>query len=83
MSIPASIAEGFRRWSKPDKARSANIAEGSVEECRCFLIPARDLVFNLRRHSCRPPSGTGPTSPARLPSRSSAAPSEAALPPPT
>ena len=45
VSIPANIAEGFRRRSKPDKARFLNIAEGSVEECRYFLILARDLGY--------------------------------------
>src|ERR1700756_5157122 len=34
VSIPANIAEGFRRRSKADKARFMNIAEGSVEACR-------------------------------------------------
>ncbi|MCC6368343.1 MAG: four helix bundle protein [Bryobacterales bacterium] len=45
VSIPANIAEGFRRRSKPDKARFMNIAEGSVEECRYFLILATDLGY--------------------------------------
>ena len=47
VSIPANIAEGFRRRSKADKARFIfmNMAEGSVEECRYFLILARDLGY--------------------------------------
>ena len=45
VSIPANIAEGFRRRSKPDKARFLNIAEGSVEECRYFLILAKGLGY--------------------------------------
>lgn len=45
ISIPANIAEGFRRRSKADKARFLNIAEGSLEECRYFLILARDLGY--------------------------------------
>jgi hypothetical protein len=32
VSIPASVAEGFRRHGKADKARFMNLAEGSVEE---------------------------------------------------
>jgi four helix bundle protein len=45
VSIPANIAEGFRRRGKPDKARFMNIAEGSIEECRYYLILARDLGY--------------------------------------
>ena len=44
-SIPANIAEGFRRRGRADKARFMNIAEGSVEECRYFLILAKDLGY--------------------------------------
>jgi four helix bundle protein len=45
VSIPANIAEGFRRRGKPDKARYMNIAEGSLEECRYYLILAKDLGY--------------------------------------
>ena len=45
VSIPANIAEGFRRRSKADKARFMSMAEGSVEECRYFLILAKDLGY--------------------------------------
>ncbi len=45
VSIPANIAEGFRRRGKPDKARFMNMAEGSVEECRYYLILAKDLGY--------------------------------------
>jgi four helix bundle protein len=45
VSIPANIAEGFRRRGKADKARFMNMAEGSVEECRYFLILASDLGY--------------------------------------
>ena len=45
VSIPANIAEGFRRRGKADKARFMNVAEGSVEECRYFLILASDLGY--------------------------------------
>ena len=34
ISIPANIAEGFRKQSEQDKARFLNISEGSLEECR-------------------------------------------------
>src|ERR1044071_6286141 len=45
VSIPANIAEGFRRRGKADKARYMNIAEGSLEECRYFLILVKDLGY--------------------------------------
>jgi four helix bundle protein len=44
VSIPANIAEGFRRRGKAEKARYRNIAEGSVEESRYYLILAQDLA---------------------------------------
>src|SRR4029077_15481678 len=40
VSVPANIAEGFRRRGKVDKARFMNLAEGSLEECRYYLILA-------------------------------------------
>ena len=45
VSIPANIAEGFRRRGKADKARFMNLAEGSLEECRYYLILAHDLSY--------------------------------------
>ncbi|MCB0284427.1 MAG: four helix bundle protein [Calditrichaeota bacterium] len=45
ISIAANIAEGFRKHSLPDKARFLNIAEGSLEECRYFLILSKDLKY--------------------------------------
>ena len=39
-SIPANIAEGFRRRGKTDKALFMNLAEGSLEECRYYFDPA-------------------------------------------
>jgi len=45
VSIPANIAEGFRRRGKADKARFMNMAEGSIEECRYHLILAKDLGY--------------------------------------
>ena len=45
VSVPANIAEGFRRRSKPEKARFPNMAEGSLEETRYFLILTRDLGY--------------------------------------
>jgi four helix bundle protein len=45
VSIPANIAEGFRKKGRSDKARFFNIAQGSLEECRYYLILARDLKY--------------------------------------
>lgn len=45
VSIPANIAEGFKKRGKQDKARFMNIAQGSVEECRYYLILAGDLHY--------------------------------------
>jgi len=45
VSIPANIAEGFRRRGPGDKARFMNMAEGSIEECRYYLILAKDLGY--------------------------------------
>jgi four helix bundle protein len=38
VSIPANIAERFKKKSKLDKARFLNIAQGLAEECRYYLI---------------------------------------------
>jgi len=45
VSIAANIAEGFRKRSPSDKARFMNISQGSIEECRYYLILARDLEY--------------------------------------
>ncbi|PYV15519.1 MAG: four helix bundle protein [Acidobacteria bacterium] len=45
VSIPANIAEGFRKRGKADKARFMNTAEGSIEERRYYLILAQDLGY--------------------------------------
>lgn len=49
VSIPANIAEGFRKQSKQDKARFLNISEGSLEECRDYTILAHDLGYLDKR----------------------------------
>lgn len=45
VSVPANIAEGFAKRTKPDKARYMNIAEGSLEESRYYLLLAQDLGY--------------------------------------
>jgi len=45
VSVPANIAEGFKKAGVADKKRFMNIAQGSLEECRYYLILARDLGY--------------------------------------
>ena len=45
ISIPANIAEGFRRKTKTEKIRFYNIAQGSLEESRYYLILTNDLGY--------------------------------------
>lgn len=45
ISIPANIAEGFKKQGAADKARFLNIAQGSLEEVRYYLILADDLGY--------------------------------------
>lgn len=45
VSVPANIAEGFKKRSGKDKANFYNIAQGSLEELRYDLILARDLGY--------------------------------------
>ena len=45
VSIPANIAEGYKKAGTADKRRFFNIAQGSLEECRYYLILARDLHY--------------------------------------
>jgi hypothetical protein len=50
VSIPANIAEGFKKKTRPDKARYLNIAQGSLEECRYYLILGKDLGYGDTSH---------------------------------
>jgi four helix bundle protein len=45
ISIPANIAEGFRKRGVSDKTRFLNVAQGSLEECRYYLILTQDLGY--------------------------------------
>ena len=45
VSIPANIAEGFKRLSKSEKLRFLNISQGSLEECRYYVLLSRDLDY--------------------------------------
>jgi four helix bundle protein len=45
ISIAANIAEGFKKRSKKDKIKFYNISQGSLEECRYYLILSQDLNY--------------------------------------
>lgn len=45
VSIPANIDEGYKKRGKADKLRFFNISQGSLEECRYYLILSRDLNY--------------------------------------
>lgn len=45
VSIAGNIAEGFKKRGERDKIRFLNIAQGSLEESRYYLILANDLDY--------------------------------------
>ena len=45
VSIPANIAEGYKKLTRADKLRFLNISQGSLEECRYYIILSRDLSY--------------------------------------
>ena len=45
VSVPANIAEGFKRRGIQDKIRFYNISEGSLEELKYYLILSKDLDY--------------------------------------
>jgi four helix bundle protein len=45
ISIPANIAEGFKKRGIADKNRLFNVSQGSLEECRYYLILGDDLGY--------------------------------------
>jgi len=49
VSIPANIAEGFRRRGQADKVRFLNTSESSLEESRYYLILTEDLGYGETR----------------------------------
>ncbi|MEM9979908.1 MAG: four helix bundle protein [Cyanobacteria bacterium P01_D01_bin.2] len=47
ISVPANIAEGFKRRGKGEKVRFYNIAQASLEELRYYFILCRDLEYPI------------------------------------
>jgi four helix bundle protein len=45
VSIPANISEGYKRKGKVEKLRFFNIAQGSLEECRYYILLSKDLHY--------------------------------------
>jgi four helix bundle protein len=45
VSVPANVAEGFKKRGRPDKARLMNVAQSSLEELRYYFILSRDLGY--------------------------------------
>lgn len=45
VSIAANISEGYRKLSLADKLRFMNIAQGSLEECRYYIILSLDINY--------------------------------------
>jgi len=45
VSIMANIAEGTKRRSDRDFGHFLNIAEGSLEEVKCYIILSQDLNY--------------------------------------
>ena len=45
MSQPAKTFEDFKRRGRPDKVRVMNIAQGSLEELRYYLLLAKERGY--------------------------------------
>ncbi len=45
VSIAANIAEGSKKLGKADKLRLMNVAQGSLEECRFYVMLSKDLQY--------------------------------------
>lgn len=49
VSVPANIAESFRKRGVADTARFLNVSQGSLAEVEYYLILARDLEYITQR----------------------------------
>ena len=45
VSIEANIAEGYKKLSRADKLHFLNISEGSLAECKNYIILSKDLEY--------------------------------------
>ncbi len=45
VSVPANIAEGHKKLGRNDKLRLMNVGQGSLEECRYYIILCQDLGY--------------------------------------
>ena len=59
VSISANLAEGFKKKGNADKVRFFNISQGSLEECRYYLILSRDLGYGNNEESITTPKKGG------------------------
>ena len=53
VSVPANIAEGFKKRGVSDKLRFYNISQGSLEECHYYFILVQDLNYGDTRDLLR------------------------------
>ena len=51
VSIPANITEGYKKTGKADKLRLMNIAQGSLEECRYYILLSTDLDYITKENN--------------------------------
>lgn len=51
VSVPANIAEGFKRRGRADKSHFYNIAQASLEELRYYFVLCRDLGYRIEYDS--------------------------------
>lgn len=45
ISLPANIAESFHKQTRSEKVQLQKIAENSIDECRYYLIVAKELAY--------------------------------------
>lgn len=45
VSIAANLAEGYKRRGAGEKLRFYNISQGSLEECRYYILLSKDLKY--------------------------------------